>query len=597
MYHSTALLLPDGRVLVAGGGRLSTATNYLNAEIYSPSYLFKGPRPAITASPTTLSYGTDFFVGTPDGPGIAAVALVRNGSVTHGVNMNQRYLPLTFRQTAGGLTATAPADANLAPPGDYMLFIVDSNGVPSVAPFVRFASPSDDSQPPTAPGDVAVSAAAPGSLFLQWTAATDDRRVAGYNVYRSTASGFLPSAQNLVGTTASTSYTDSGLAAGRYYYVVKATDAAGNIGPASAEASAVATADTVAPVVSVTSPPAGAIVGGTVDLTADASDDVGVFSVRFLIDGVQVGAEDTSAPYLIAWSSRTVPNGSHTLTAVARDASGNETTSAPVALDVQNTAIPGLVAAWGFDDASGMNATDATGNGHTGVLYNAAWSANGKFGGALSFNDVDSWVTVEDAPDLHLTSGMTLEAWVLPTAINGFETVVLKERPGGLSYALYANNAESGPGVPTGWVQTQADYDLGAMGTSIVPLNAWTNLATTYDGQAVRLYVNGALVQTVEVFGDMHNSGEALRMGGNGVWGEFFSGLIDEVRIYNRPLSTEEIHADMQTPVGGTGAGGMAPMAPASSSLPPAFPPGTFADTGPMTTERVWHDPVPDLLA
>jgi hypothetical protein len=560
MYHSTALLLPDGRVLVAGGGRLSTATPYLNAEIYSPGYLFKGPRPSVTAAPKALSYGGDFFVGTPDAARVASVALVRNGAVTHGVDMNQRYLPLTFTETAGGLTVQAPADSNLAPPGDYMLFVVDGNGVPSVAPFVRFAAPGEDTRPPTAPAGLAAAPTAPGVVSLQWTAATDDVRVAGYNVYRSTISGFVPAAQSLVGSSTSTAYTDAGLAAGTYYYVVRATDAAGNIGPASNEAAAAAAADTTAPTISVTAPASGATVAATVDLSANAADDVGVASVRFLVDGVQVGDVDTSAPYSIAWSSRAVANGSHTLTAVARDASGNETASGPVAFEVVNAAVPGLVAAWGFDEGAGTNANDATGNGHTGVISNAEWRPAGRFGGALLFNGVDSWVTVVDAADLRLANGMTVEAWVLPTHIDGFETVVLKERPGGLSYALYANNAESGPGVPTGWVQTQAGYDLGASGTSIVPLNNWTHLATTYDGQAVRLYVNGVLVRTVDVLGDMETSATPLRIGGNAVWGEYFSGLIDEVRVYNRALTQAEVQTDMNTAV-------VAPPAAAAAML------------------------------
>ena len=136
MYHSTALLLPDGRVLVAGGGRDFPEVDQPSAEIYAPPYLFKGPRPAIASAPTSIQYATAFFVGTPDGARIAAVSLVRLGAVTHAFNQNQRFVPLTFQPSAGGLTIQAPGTANLAPPGHYMLFIVDSNGVPSVAAMV-----------------------------------------------------------------------------------------------------------------------------------------------------------------------------------------------------------------------------------------------------------------------------------------------------------------------------------------------------------------------------------------------------------------------------------------------------------------------------
>ena len=79
------------------------------------------------------------------------MSLIRNGSVTHAINMDQRFVPLTFTQGAGGLNVQAPADANLAPPGYYMLFIVNSNGVPSIAPFVRLPAAYEDTQPPTAP--------------------------------------------------------------------------------------------------------------------------------------------------------------------------------------------------------------------------------------------------------------------------------------------------------------------------------------------------------------------------------------------------------------------------------------------------------------
>jgi hypothetical protein len=134
IYHSTALLLPDGRVLSAGGGRWGPS--YLEAQIYSPAYLFKGSRPTITSAPATLAYGADFFVGTA-ATNLSAVNLVRLGAVTHAFNANQRFLKLTFQPTAGGFTVQAPSGANLAPPGHYMLFILDANGIPSVASIIK----------------------------------------------------------------------------------------------------------------------------------------------------------------------------------------------------------------------------------------------------------------------------------------------------------------------------------------------------------------------------------------------------------------------------------------------------------------------------
>jgi hypothetical protein len=139
MYHSTAVLLPDARVLVAGGGRDFPEVDQPSAEIYSPPYLFKGPPPAITSAPTGIQYGTVFFVRTPDAARIATASLVRLGSVTHAFNENQRFVPLSFQSTSGGLNVQAPATANLAPPGHYMLFIVDTNGIPSLAAMVRLS--------------------------------------------------------------------------------------------------------------------------------------------------------------------------------------------------------------------------------------------------------------------------------------------------------------------------------------------------------------------------------------------------------------------------------------------------------------------------
>jgi len=140
MYHSTSLLLPDGRVITAGsgkgGGGGGSASHY-DAQIFYPPYLFKGPQPVITTAPAIINYATGFTVNYNSTNPISKVSLVALGSVTHSYNTNQRYVPLSFSGSSGTLTITPPANANIAPPGYYMLFIINANGVPSIAKMVQ----------------------------------------------------------------------------------------------------------------------------------------------------------------------------------------------------------------------------------------------------------------------------------------------------------------------------------------------------------------------------------------------------------------------------------------------------------------------------
>jgi hypothetical protein len=136
-YHETAILLPDASVLVAGSGGCCNAPDQYNAEIFYPPYLFQGPRPTINSAPSTVSFGSEFVVGTSDANAIGSVALMRLGAVTHQFDRSQNYLPLSFTKISNGLTVQMSANANLAPPGDYMLFIVNSSGVPSTAAMMR----------------------------------------------------------------------------------------------------------------------------------------------------------------------------------------------------------------------------------------------------------------------------------------------------------------------------------------------------------------------------------------------------------------------------------------------------------------------------
>jgi hypothetical protein len=545
MYHSTALLLPDARVLVAGGGRLGTATPYLNAEIYSPAYLFKGGRPTGGSAPSAVAVGSSFFVGTPDAASVASVALVRSGAVTHSINMNQRFVPLGFEQAAGGLTVHAPADAATAPPGDYMLFLVDANGVPSVAPFVRVDPAPADVRPPSAPGNLA-AAGGVGNAALSWTASSDDVGVARYNVYRSAVDGFTPAAADRVAQVASLSHVDSGVPAGTSYYVVTAVDAAGNESAPSEQRSVVVTADQAAPSVAVTSPAAGTTVSGSVTLAADASDDVAVAGVQFFVDGVAVGAEDVSAPFGALWNAAGAANGSHTVHARARDAAGNVTTSAPVAVTVANPAtVPNLVAAYSFDEGTGTALGDGSGNGNNGFISGGArWTTGGRLGSALVFDGTSGMVTIPDSNSLDLTNGMTLEAWIKPAvAATDYSTVLLKERVSSLSYGLYASGEAS---APASAYINRSGTDYAAQGGTSLPAGAWTFLAGTYDGSTIRLYRNGTLVASRSVAGTITTSNSPLRIGGNSVWGEWFNGVIDEVRVYKAALTATQIQSDMQ---------------------------------------------------
>ena len=151
MYHSTALLMPDGRVLAAGGGRLGSIPSFPTAQLYSPPYLFRGPRPTIATAPSGAVLGDAFDIETPDAADIGRVALVPLGTVTHTLNMNQTFVELAFTSAGTTLHATLPTNTELLPPGYYMLFILTKAGVPSVSTFLRVFHGDEpvDSVPPT----------------------------------------------------------------------------------------------------------------------------------------------------------------------------------------------------------------------------------------------------------------------------------------------------------------------------------------------------------------------------------------------------------------------------------------------------------------
>jgi hypothetical protein len=133
VYHSTTLLLPDGRVLHTGSGDGPGLPRELNAEMFSPPYLFRGPRPQLLDVPAHAGYNESFFVASPEAAEVVRVTLIRLGSVTHGFDQSQRLVDLSFRRVARGLSVQTPASAALAPPGPYLLTVLNDASVPSTS--------------------------------------------------------------------------------------------------------------------------------------------------------------------------------------------------------------------------------------------------------------------------------------------------------------------------------------------------------------------------------------------------------------------------------------------------------------------------------
>jgi hypothetical protein len=286
------------------------------------------------------------------------------------------------------------------------------------------------------------------------------------------------------------------------------------------------------------------------------------------------------------WDGAARPLGSNVDIGAAEYHSTTTTTSptvtsgspAPNATGVATTAAgatpppSGLVAAYSFDEGSGTTVADSSGNGNTGTITNATWTTAGKHGNALSFNGTSSMVTIPDAPSLDLTKGMTLEAWVDPTAVsNAWRDVLYKGNGANDNYMLYSSSQ------PTSFPATGGSFgsssDVPTFGTAVLPLNTWTHLAATYDGAHVLLYVNGVQVASLAETGNILTSTNPLQIGGDtfNTGGQHFQGLIDDVRIYNQALSQSAIQSDMSTPVG-QAAPSTTPTVTSGSPAPNATP-------------------------
>ena len=254
LYHSVSLLLPDATVWIAGGNP-QRGTFEPSMEIYTPPYLFNpdgsaATRPAITSlSNNVIGYGGTFTVNTPDAANIASVVLMRNGSVTHAFDMDQRMVGLSFTAGAGSLTVTGPPNGNIAQPGYYMLFILNNAGVPSVAPFVQISTAPTDVPPTGAITNPATDTSiTPGSNITFTASGTaPSGSIASYSWSIRGASPATSSAQNPTIT-----FSTPGI----YTAVLTVTDSAAITDP-SPETRTITVSNDPAPTVTSVAPPTG----------------------------------------------------------------------------------------------------------------------------------------------------------------------------------------------------------------------------------------------------------------------------------------------------------------------------------------------------
>ena len=231
-------------------------------------------------------------------------------------------------QSQGNITEDRVVNAK----GSYSATASNSGGAWAIQMVAFKGNGTSDTTPPTVPPNLSVTGTSASTVSLAWTASTDNVGVAGYKTYRGGVQ---------IGTSGVLSFTDTGLMASTTYsYTVSAYDAAGNNSAQTSPVSATTkTPDNQAPTVSVTSPANNQAVAGTTTITANAADNIGVVGVQFQLDNGNLGAEVTASPYSNSWDTSQATNGSHLLSAVARDAAGNKTTSSGVAVTVSNTSL------------------------------------------------------------------------------------------------------------------------------------------------------------------------------------------------------------------------------------------------------------------
>ena len=207
----------------------------------------------------------------------------------------------------------------------------------------------------------------------------------------------------------------------------------------------------------------------------------------------------------------------------------------------------GLAAAWGFNEASGTTTADASGNNNTATLVGGPARVAGKYGNALSFDQINDYLSVPNSSSLNFAgNAATLSMWINPASVTGDSIVLGKFWSTNFSSPYYQYGLELSGGRPHFYVGTTTGAVGAAMDTALA-VNQWTHLAVVFDGVSAQFYVNGTMVSSKLLIASITARGMPLRLGADAETAQFYKGLLDNVRIYNRALSGTEVVTDMNS--------------------------------------------------
>ncbi|MEV6301261.1 LamG-like jellyroll fold domain-containing protein [Actinoplanes sp. NPDC051861] len=536
LYHSAALLLPDGRVMMGGGGTPGPRS-YTDVEYYSPSYLFNGnqlaPRPVINTAPAKIGYNGSFAV-TATGT-VSRVTLVRNGSVTHGFNNDQNFQDLTFTQSGSTININAPANGTYAPPGSYMLFVWDATGTPSVAKIVKIdpavkltqLNPRvvDQFEYPRLPAEWRTSNppatvdVAPGNTRMSpWTVTNQVQLVRG-TVTGQGGLG-LTGYQLGLGNAGNISRTLTDLTPGTTYRVslryARDSRSASGAGAATATLTVGGLNATLNATTSL--PSTGNY--GTYAGTFTAATSTQTLTLRgpgtgagLMIDDLVVVGDDPPPP----------------------------TSGIPVRYE--------------FEEGQGTtvaNTGTATNVGAAVLTGTTGWSANGVIGKAVNLPG-GSTANAVDLPDnlLQGATNFSTGFWVRPDTKANWTGLFHIGDGLGSAGSYFQIQMQTQAGGSTGLAATfkaKTGSEERVYGTPArdVTAGAWNHVAFTRQGPVGTLYLNGEVVATrTNLTVDMTAIGPTANnwLGRNGYPDAAFDGLIDDVRVYTSTLSTADVVA------------------------------------------------------